>query len=218
MLLVIGDPALSSWSLRPYLILAHSGLTFDTHLVRLDQHDTRTNNLKYSPTGKVPVLVDPDLGSVWDSLAIAEALAERCPKLWPQNVVDRARARAITCEMHAGFAALRREHPMLLGQQVAHAERSAACLADIRRINQLLEDARSAAQGGPWLFGAWSIADAFYAPVATRFRTHGVIGSGLLDPATEAWCEEILADPALFAWTNGAPGSAAIGAAAAVFG
>lgn len=218
MLLVIGDPALSSWSLRPYLILAHSGLAFDTVLVRLDRPETRANNLNYSPTGKVPVFVDSSLGSVWDSLAIAETLAERCPALWPQNVVDRARARAITCEMHAGFAALRRDHPMLLGQRVQHSERSAACLEDIRRINQLLGDALSSARGGPWLFGAWSIADAFYAPVATRFRTHGVIGSGLLGAAVEAWCDEVLADPALLAWTNGAPGSAAVGAAAAVFG
>jgi glutathione S-transferase len=218
MLLVIGDPALSSWSLRPYLILAHSGLPFETRLVRLDQHDTRANNLKFSPTGKVPVLVDPELGSIWDSLAIAETLAERCPALWPQGVVDRARARAITCEMHAGFAALRREHPMLLGQQVAHVERSAACLADIQRVDQLVGDARASAQGGPWLFGAWSIADAFYAPVATRFRTHGVIGSGLLSGPVEAWCEEVLADPALLAWTNGALGSAARGAGSTVFG
>ena len=216
MLLVIGDPALSSWSLRPYLILAHSGLAFDTHLVRLDQHDTRAHNLKFSPTGKVPVLVDPELGSVWDSLAIAEALAERCPALWPSNGVDRARARAITCEMHAGFAALRREHPMLLDQRVVHAERSEACLADIQRINRLVEDALASAQGGPWLFGAWSIADAFYTPVATRFRTHGVIGSGLLGPATEEWCAASLADPALLAWTNGAAGSVAAGSA--VFG
>lgn len=204
--LIIGDKAWSSWSLRPWLALKRTGAPFTETLIRLRQPDTDAKiRAAGSPSGKVPALKDGDL-LVWDSLAICEHLAERFPQagLWPADLSLRALARAGACEMHSGFPALRSE--MSMDVNARHAvEPSEACAADIRRIVALWRFLRSRAGEGPWLLGAWSIADAFYAPVATRFRTYGVdVAAHGDDGAAAEYLRTALADAHLAEWCTAA--------------
>ena len=200
MKLVIGDRKFSSWSLRPWLALKVSGLPFDEVAVRLRRSDTPAQILAHSPSGKVPCLID-DGTVVWDSLAICEYLAELAPALWPAERAARAEARAVSAEMHAGFTALRTHMPMEIGAARPGEGRAPDALADIARIVDIWEScrARFAAQG-PFLFGAFSIADAMYAPVVWRFRSYGVA----LPAAAQAWMEAMLALPAMQEWQAGA--------------
>lgn len=175
LVLHVGTKHLSSWSLRPFMALAHVGVPFTCHTIALDRGaETKAAIGQVSPTGKVPVLMHGDL-AIWDSLAICEYLAEVFPtaQLWPADRAARARARAISAEMHAGFAALRQAMPMDLLADKAGIGHTDAALADARRVAQIWHDALGAS-GGPFLFGAFSIADAMYAPVTTRFTTYGV--------------------------------------------
>ena len=199
--LVIGTKAWSTWSLRPWLALKHTGAPFTETLVALRRaEDTTADILPHSPSGLVPALKDGDL-TVWDSLAICEYLAERFPaaKLWPDDPAARALGRAAAAEMHSGFSSLRGECPMALGE-THQADLSAATQANVRRIVSLWNDLLGRF-GGPYLLGTWSIADAFYTPVATRFRTYGVLlgDYGDTGPAA-AYNSRLLQQPAFLEW------------------
>ncbi|MFZ5721614.1 MAG: glutathione S-transferase family protein [Pseudomonadota bacterium] len=199
--LVIGTKKWSTWSMRPWLVLTRAGLPFTETLVELRQE----NNMSaaairpHSPSGLVPALKDGDL-TVWDSLAICEYVAEKAPGLWPKDPAARAMARSAAAEMHSGFSSLRGECPMALDVEPRAVELSEATHKDIRRIVKLWND-MLARFGGPFLAGDWSIADAFYTPVATRFRTYGVRLSDFGDagPAGE-YAERLLETPEFRAW------------------
>jgi len=199
--IVIGTRKWSTWSMRPWLALKRTGAPFTETLVPLRELETSTAAiLKHSPSGLVPVLRDGDL-TVWDSLAICEYLAERFPeaKLWPDDPADRALARAAAAEMHSGFASLRGECPMDLTLQ-SSVDISEATQANVRRLVDLWSGllARS---GGPFLLGDWSIADAFFTPVATRFRSYGVKPSDYGDTGEAGrYVERLLETPEFLAW------------------
>ena len=169
--LVIGNKQFSSWSLRPWLALKQLGLPFREVLVLLRRPETKAEILKYSPSGKVPYLIDGSLG-VWDSLAIIEYLNELKPeaRLWPADRAARAFARSISAEMHSGFAALRQHLGMDLKRTPAKGEWPSEAAADIERVQAIWAEARARhGKGGPFLFGAFTAADAMYAPVVNRF-------------------------------------------------
>jgi glutathione S-transferase len=200
--LVVASKNHSSWSLRPYLALAHTGQPFREVVVHLDQADTAAQIAKYSPTGLMPVLRHGEL-AIWDSLAICEYLAELFPqaKLWPQDTATRALARSVTAEMHSGFTNLRSHMPMNIRARRPGEGRAPGVAEDIARITSLWKECRSRhGQGGPFLFGDFSIADAFFAPVVTRFVTYGVE----LEPVCAAYRDTVLSLPALKAWTEAA--------------
>jgi glutathione S-transferase len=201
--LVVGNRNYSSWSLRPWLAMKQAGLAFDEVRVPLNQPDSKSRILRYSPSGRVPCLVDGAL-AVWDSMAICEYVNERYAGggLWPRDVGQRARARSIVAEMHSGFAALRTH--MSMDIRGRYPERGAAAAArpdvgvDIARIQSIWTDCL--ASGGPFLFGAFSIADAFYAPVVTRFRTYAVA----LPARLAAYSDAVFALPAMQEWVAAA--------------
>ncbi len=202
--LVIGDRNLSSWSLRPWLAARQVGLSFAEVTVRLNQPDTGAQIARYSPSGKVPCLIDQrgdERLLIWDSLAICEYLAELAPSLWPTDRARRAEARSISAEMHSGFGALRQQMPMDVRASRPGEAIPPQVAADIARIVAIWESCRTRfAAAGPFLFGAFSIADAMYAPVVWRFRTYGVA----LPPAALAWHEMMSALPAMREWHAGA--------------
>ncbi len=172
--LLIGDKAISSWSMRPWLALKHAGAPFTETLVRLRGLTTHDDIIAAgSPSGFVPVLNDGEV-VVWDSLAICEYAAEKFPqvKLWPSDPVARALGRSAAAEMHTGFHSLRGECPMDLGLRVSATIVEATAI-DVRRVAALWSDLLKRF-GGPFLLGGWSIADAFYTPVATRLRSYGL--------------------------------------------
>jgi glutathione S-transferase len=198
LVLVIGTKRTSSWSLRPWLALKQSGLAFDEEIVALRQPDTKAKILLHSPSGKVPLLKDGEL-LVWDSLAICEYIAElACAvPLWPENRGARAVARSISAEMHSGFMGVRQHLSMDLAQKIPMAEVPLEAKDDIARIQALWLDCRKRfGAGGDFLFGRWTIADAMFAPVATRFDTYGIT----LDPVAKAYVEASLALPAMQDW------------------
>jgi glutathione S-transferase len=203
-ILVIGNKNYSSWSLRPWLALTQAGIAFEEKRVPLDQPQTKAEILKHSPSGKVPCLIDGPL-VIWDSLAICEAVNERYAggSLWPSDADARARARAVSAEMHSGFAALRTHLPMDIRSRWpdkgAAARQRTDVSADIARIQALWTDCLQGS-GGPFLFGEFSIADAFYAPVVTRFRTYGVI----VPPPLARYADTVLTLPAMQRWTEAA--------------
>ncbi|MEO8844493.1 MAG: glutathione S-transferase family protein [Kofleriaceae bacterium] len=194
--LYVGSKRYSSWSLRPYVALVHAGAEFETKVIRLDQQDTKSAIGAVSPSSRVPVLYDDDL-VVFDSLAICEYVAELYPTagLWPDDRAARARARAIAAEMHSGFTGVRSQMPMELVLDRTGEGRTPESLADIARIQEVWRTAL-AASGGPFLFGTFTIADAMYAPVTTRFRTYGVE----LTPENQAYADAVQALPAMKRW------------------
>jgi glutathione S-transferase len=194
--LYVGSKRYSSWSLRPYLALAQTGAQFECKTILLDQEDTRGKIAAVNPAGKVPVLHHDNL-VVWDSLAICEYLSELHPdaKLWPSDRAARAKARSVSAEMHSSFAALRREMPMDIGGKLPGQGHTPEALADARRVMTIWREALSAS-GGPFLFGAFSIADAMFAPVATRFVTYGVD----LDATCRAYVDAVHGLPAMKQW------------------
>jgi glutathione S-transferase len=193
--LVIGDKNLSSWSLRPWLLMRMLGVPFEERQVRLDRPESRGEILRHSPAGRVPILLHDDL-AIWDSLAIVEYLAELEPgRVWPQERARRARARSLACEMHAGFADLRRELPMDIRARKTGQRWSEAAASDLRRIAEIWSGAE-----GPFLFGGFGAVDAMYAPVATRCVTYGV----RLPPAAAAYRDAILALPPMREWAAAA--------------
>jgi glutathione S-transferase len=198
--LYIGNRNYSSWSLRGWLVTKLAGAPFDTRVVQLSGHGFSSANLAFSPTGMVPALVDGAV-TVWDSLAIAEYLAERHAGMWPAAAAARALARSISAEMHSGFGALRGEMSMCIRERVDVRPWSTALTANIARVAAIWTDAcRRFGDGGDFLFGAFSVADAFYAPVAFRFQTYGVEPEG----EAGAYLRRLLAHPWLREWEKGA--------------
>ena len=174
MKLVIGNKNYSSWSLRPWLLLRQAGIPFEEERIGFNDPDFGERVRRYSPAGRVPVLVDGDV-VVWDSLAIAEYLAEKFPekKLWPQSAEARARARSICAEMHAGFAALRHRLSMNCEARIPLGALELAVQRDVDRVVEIWSDAREhSGAEGPFLFGQFGIADAYFAPVVLRFVTY----------------------------------------------
>jgi glutathione S-transferase len=200
MILYVGTRRVSSWSLRPYLALSHTKAPFRAELIVLDRDDTRANVAKVNPAGRLPVL-HHDGVVIWDSLAICEYANELYPEaqLWPADRTMRARARAFSAEMHAGFTDMRKNMPMDIGVNKAGQGHTPAALDDARRVMAIWRE-QLAASGGPFLFGAFTIADAMFAPVTTRFVTYGVD----LDATCRAYVDAIAALPAMQQWTRDA--------------
>jgi glutathione S-transferase len=208
MQLYIGNKNYSSWSLRAWLLLTHAGIPFEEVQLRLDTEPSsefKRRLADITPAGRVPVLVD-DGFAVWDTLAIAEYVAEKFPdrRLWPAALRERARARSLCAEMHAGFTALRSHCGMNIEASLPEVGRKVLAEQpevgrDLARIDALWSQ-QLAAHGGPFLFGEFSIADAFYAPVCSRTRTYALP----LGATAQAYAERILALPAMQAWTAAA--------------
>lgn len=199
-LLVIGNKNYSSWSLRAWLAMKALELPFEERRIALYVPGAAEEILRYSPSGKVPCLVDGAV-RVWESLAILEYLAETHPLLWPSAPAARAEARSISAEMHAGFASLRQHMGMNVRKRYPGKGRTPEVLREIGRIAALWSDCRARFGGaGPYLFGRLSAADFMYAPVVLRFRTYEVD----LPADCRAYCEAMLALPAMRAWIAGA--------------
>jgi glutathione S-transferase len=212
--LYVGNKNYSSWSMRPWVLMAQAGIPFEEVMVTFGaESDTFSAEFRrvvgaVSPAGKVPVLIDGDL-VIWDTLAISEYLAERFPDraLWPRDAAQRARARSIVAEMHAGFAALRRRCGMNIEARLPEQGRialrdDAGVRADRARIVAMWSELL-AAHGGPMLFGDFGIADAYYAPVVMRMRTYGLpVPSAIAGymarvqalPGVKAWIDAALAE------------------------
>jgi len=200
--LVIGNRNYSSWSLRPWLALAEAGIAFAEIMVALWEPGYEARVRAHSPSGRVPVLRHGAV-TVWESLAICEYVAELAPaaRLWPEDAAARAHARAIAAEMHAGFAALRRELPMNIRARKPGRPVSPEAAADIARIAAIWSATRARfGAGGALLFGRFTIADAMYAPVAARFATYDVA----LPPEASAYRDAVLALPAMRRWAEAA--------------
>jgi glutathione S-transferase len=205
MKLIIGNKNYSSWSMRPWVLMRGLGLPFEEVMIRFDfasDSPFRRAVAQVNPAGKVPVLVLDDGFAVWDTLAIAETLADQMPQagVWPADARSRARARSIAAEMHSGFGALRQHCPMNIeahlpdvGQRLW--AKQSAVQRDVARIEQLWADALQAS-GGPFLFGAFGAADAFYAPVVMRLLTYALP----ISATTAAYIERVVAHPAVAAW------------------
>jgi glutathione S-transferase len=209
--LVIGSKNVSSWSLRPWLALVEAGIPFREILVRLREPESKAAILRYSPSGHVPALLVEHNGqrqTIWDSLAILEYLAETHPDalLWPQCKDARAHARALSAEMHAGFRELREHCSMDLLARRPMPSLPEAVAANVRRIIEVWTGCRRRyGQQGNYLFGAFSAADAMYAPVASRFRTYlpdlALYGD---DGSAQAYVEAIFALRGMARWEAGA--------------
>jgi len=199
--LVIANKCYSSWSLRPWLLLKQLGIAFDEITVPLDLPDTKAKVLKHSPAGKVPILIDGDV-TVWETIAIMEHVGEAYDApVWPADRKARAMARSIAAEMHSGFSALRSACPMNLGKKFAQKNRGEAVARDVARFGEIVRQAREQfGTGGSFLFGAFSAADAMYAPLVTRLDTYSIA----LDATTRAYMDAILSLPAFQEWRSAA--------------
>ena len=200
--LYIGNKNYSSWSLRAWLVLKQAGIAFDEVVIPLYRPESKPAILRHSPSGRVPCLRHGDT-VVWDSLAIAEYVADLMPqaRLWPGDPTARAVARGVAAEMHAGFTALRQSMPMNL--RAAHPGKgmTPAVREDVNRITALWRDCRRRFAGAkPFLFGDPTIADAMYAPVVARFAIYAVV----LDDETRDYVSLILDQPAIQEWTEAA--------------
>jgi glutathione S-transferase len=197
--LVIGNKNYSSWSMRPWVAAVAFGIPFNEVRVLLDQPETAAIIARFSHAGRVPVLVAGEI-SVWDSLAICEYLAEQFPDahMWPRDVAARAMARSITAEMHSGFNGLRNAMSMNIQASLPGRGRTPEAQGDIGRICEIWEDCLSRFGHHHFLFGDFSIADAFFAPVVMRFKTYGVA----LAPALQAYCDRMQAHPAVARWVR----------------
>lgn len=193
----LGNKNYSSWSLRPWLLMQHFGIPFVEHMVSVAGRDYNPALKPIAGNARVPCLHD-DGFQIWDSLAIAEYLAERHPQMWPAERKARARARSVCAEMHSGFMNLRKAMPMNLKLRLKGKPASPEVQRDIDRIVEIWEDARNNFAGGDghWLFGDFSVADAMFAPVAWRFHIYNVA----LPPVAAAWRDALLAHPAMREW------------------
>ncbi|WP_208507777.1 glutathione S-transferase family protein [Variovorax sp.] len=203
--LYIGNKNYSSWSMRPWVLLKQAGIPFEEVMVRFDAFEAGSNFKAVvgavNPTARVPVLIDGDI-TVWDSLAIAEYLAEQFPDkaLWPRDKAARARARSVSAEMHSGFGNLRNHFPMNIEASLAEVgarvlKEQPGVVEDLERIAAMWSELLDT-HGGPMLFGEFGIADAFYAPVCMRIRSYGLP----VPPAAQAYIERVAALPGVAAW------------------
>jgi glutathione S-transferase len=200
--LVIGNKNYSSWSLRPYMAMSMAGIPFRETVIPLDTPETARQIAGHSQAGRVPVLHHGRL-SIWESMAIMEYLAELFPEksLWPRTASARALARSVSNEMHAGFGALRNACPMNLRRSRKPVPMSAAVLKDVARIETIWRDCRARfGKAGKFLFGKFSIADAMYAPVVTRFDTFAIAVAG----DTRAYMDAVMNTPAFQSWREAA--------------
>lgn len=206
--LVIGNKNYSSWSMRPWVLLRHFGIAFDEIKLRFDFAPDSAfyrELARFTPAARVPVLL-VDGFAVWDTLAIAETVADRYPELpvWPRDALQRARARSLAAEMHAGFSALRTHCPMNI--EAALPEVGARIVAaqvdvvrDLARIDAMWSE-QLAASAGPFLFGEFGAVDAYYAPVAARVRTYALP----LSAPAQAYVERLWTSPGVVAWVSDA--------------
>ena len=199
--LYIGNKNYSSWSLRPWLLMKHFAIPFEEHLVSVAGRDYNPALKSVSGNARVPCLHE-DGFQVWESLAIAETLAERYPQMWPADPRSRARARSIAAEMHAGFVHLRGAMPMNLKLKLQGKPATPEVQRDIDRVVEIWQEARTAFATGaePYLFGPFSVADAMYAPVVWRFHVYNVP----LPPLAAAYRDTMLAHPAMREWHQAA--------------
>jgi glutathione S-transferase len=208
MQLLIGNKNYSSWSMRPWVLMKHFGIRFEEVMLRFDGMDAasafKQRITAVSGAGRVPVLVDDDGFVVWDTLAIAETLAERYPSLalWPSDPQQRARARSLCAEMHSGFSALRNHCPMNIEASLPEigarvlAEQPGV-VADLERISQIWTQALNDS-GGPFLFGPFGIVDAYFAPVCFRITTYGLPVSKTIS----SYIQHVQASPGVRAWVR----------------
>lgn len=207
--LIIGNKNYSSWSMRPWVLLRQAGIPFEEVLVRFDSFDTdsqfKQTLFRLNPVGKVPVLTDGEL-VIWDTLAIAEYVAEQYPekRLWPADKAARARARSVCAEMHSGFSALRGHCPQNIEASLPEAgaliwRDKPAVRSDVERLVAMWSELL-ARHGGPLLFGGFTIADAYFAPVCMRLKTYGLP----VPPAVAAYAERVAALPGVAAWITDA--------------
>jgi glutathione S-transferase len=207
-IIYIGNKNYSSWSLRGWLMLKHTGADFTEELIALDETSTRANILRHSPSAKVPALQHGEF-VVWESLAIGEYLAELFPQtqLWPEAATARAVARAVSSEVHAGFAALRSYLPMNIRSSFPNRGVTPEVQADINRVTALWRDCRRRfGEGGAFLFGGFTTADAMYAPMVSRFRTYKIE----LDDETQRYADAVWALPMMQEWAAAARNEPAI--------
>jgi len=199
--LVIANKCYSSWSLRPWLLMKQLGVAFDEITIPLDLPDTKEKVLRHSPAGKVPILIDGDV-TVWESISIMEYVGEAFgAPVWPKDREARAMARSVAAEMHAGFMALRSACPMNLGKKYARKDRGEAVARDVARFSEIVRQARERfGDGGPFLFGAFTAADAMYAPLVTRLETYSIA----LDGQARSYVDAILSLPAFQEWRSAA--------------
>ncbi len=200
MRLIIGNKNYSSWSFRPWIVMTAKGIAFEETLVPLRAVDTPARIRQFSPSSKVPCLVDGDV-TVWESLSIMDYLAERFPgkNIWPKDTKARAHARSISSEMHAGFQALRMACPMSITQRFKPKPLADDVKANVARIAEIWGEARSRfadTAAGPFLYGAFSAADGMYAPVVSRFHSYGIAP----DAVAVAYMDAVRAHPAYRAW------------------
>lgn len=206
MKLVIANKCYSSWSLRPWLLLTEFGIPFEEVLIpfgqTFDDPDWKRAISAFTPAGKVPALIDGDI-RVWESLAIMDHVADTRPDLaiWPRDPAAKAMARSISAEMHAGFQALRGACPMNLAWVHPARDRGPKVAADVARISTIWREARECfGSSGPFLFGAFTAADAMFAPVTARFTGYGIAP----DAASSAYCEAVQATQGFQSWRMGA--------------
>ncbi len=200
--LIIANKAYSSWSLRPWILLATFNIPFEEVVIPMYRPDTKKKMLKYAPTGKVPSLQDGDV-SAYESISVIEYIAEKYPQkaIWPKNKVARAWARSLSAEMHAGFMGLRQHCPTNFRRPVKKRELTEAAAADVQRIEAAWANSRKTfGKGGPFLFGKFCAADAMFAPVVNRLHTYDVPVS----KDTRAYMDAIMALPAWQAWIKDA--------------
>ncbi|MBI3230553.1 MAG: glutathione S-transferase family protein [Burkholderiales bacterium] len=197
--LVIGNKNYSSWSMRPWVAMTAFGIPFKEVRILLDQPDTANKIAEYSSAGRVPVLIAGEM-TIWDSLAICEYLAEQFPEknMWPEDVAARAMARSVCAEMHSGFSSLRGAMPMNIKMRFPGRGRTPGSQADIGRISEIWEECFAKYGHQRFLFGDFSIADAYFAPVVMRFRTYDVS----LAPALQAYLERVVEHPAVAQWVR----------------
>jgi glutathione S-transferase len=195
--LVIGSKNYSSWSMRPWVAMTAFGIPFEEVRISFAAPDKTSLIAQYSSAGRVPVLIAGET-TIWDSLAICEYLAEQFPdkNLWPQDVAARAVARSVCAEMHSGFTGLRSAMWMNIRASFPGKGRTPEAQGDIGRVCEIWEDCLTRSGPHQFLFGEFSIADAFYAPVVMRFRTYGVS----LAPALQAYVKRVSAHPAVAQW------------------
>jgi len=196
MRLVIGNKNYSSWSMRPWFLLKHARIKFEEVRIPLFTSDGERMLDELCPAKQVPVLYDGRL-VLWDSLAICEYIADKYPdkKLWPGDASARAHARAMSAEMHSGFHHLRTNMPMNCRRRVDEFKPNDATVPDVERMQQLLKQALEDS-GGPWLFGHFTVADAMFAPIASRFQTYGITCSAPVG----TYFNKVLSSAAMMRW------------------